>query len=115
MPTFDEIRRMMYGRTRSEQVRNARAEADLISRGKGRSAARGTDGIAREQIAADRLWELGYDRPQKVETHAGKIITFHPIQRSRAFDRTFPGFKYRPVPIDQPEIRELVRLALRRE
>lgn len=105
--------RIRYGRTPSEQRTNADDESDLPGRGPG--AKGGKDGIAREQLAAKRLWELGFGRRQSVETHSGGLLEYRPLSPDRVYDRLFKGNLYRPEPIDQEEIRRMVRLALRKE
>jgi len=94
MPLPDFIRRRLYGRTLSEQKVNAEDEAWQFPRGKGTSAAKGKDDIAREQFAAKRLQELGYPEKIVVETHSGGRLAFDPLGRDEIYDRMAPGWKY---------------------
>lgn len=81
---------------------------DETPRGKGASAAKGRDDEGREQLVGKTLQELGYDRPYRTEK-----MTFRPLSKEQRMDRINPGWRYgRPMPIDQPQIRGLVGLAL---
>ena len=94
--------------TASELRKNVRAVVDEVQRGKGASAAKGRDDEGREQLVGKTLQELGYDRPYRTEK-----MTFRPLSKEERMDRINPGWRWgRPTPIDQPQIRGLVGLAL---
>ncbi len=94
MGILDRYRQRAYGRTMAEQRRNMEYEVWQSPRGKGRSSATGKDGIAREQLAAKRLSELGYPERIDAETHSGGSLTFRPMGNDRLHQSVGPGKRH---------------------
>ena len=69
----------------TSMLNDIQAIVDQIPRGKGRAAAKATDHIARQQLAAKLAIRYGYDRKIILPTHASEFPDLHPTNISIAF------------------------------